>query len=189
MTRIIAGELRGRLLKVPDEGTRPTAQRVREAVFSTLTSLDAIAEVCVLDLFAGSGALGIEAISRGASYCIFIENNRNAVSVINKNIQDLNVKAHVVDGKVETILAAKPVEKLNMPAQLIFLDPPYEMSLEQIAKVITQGLANSWFSDDAILVVETAKRSGDLVWPVGFESIRDKSYGDTCVWYGQVCKK
>jgi len=173
MTRIIAGELRGRALKVPDAGTRPTAERVREAVFSSLTSLDAIAEVSVLDLFAGSGALGIESISRGANHCVFVEDNKNAVSVINKNIEELKVNAHVVDAKV----------------QLIFLDPPYEMPLAQISKVITQGLANSWFSDDAILVVETSKRSGDFVWPDGFESIRDKSYGDTCVWYGQVCKK
>ena len=111
MTRIIAGELRGRLLKVPDEGTRPTAQRVREAVFSTLTSLDAIAEVCVLDLFAGSGALGIEAISRGASYCIFIENNRNAVSVINKNIQDLNINCAGIFN-FSTGFAAKRVSTL-----------------------------------------------------------------------------
>ena len=86
MTRIIAGEHRGRNLKVPDEGTRPTAERVREAIFSTLTSLDAIAEVFVLDLFAGSGALGLEALSRGASNCVFVETNKNAVSVINKNV-------------------------------------------------------------------------------------------------------
>ena len=189
MTRVIAGELRGRLLKVPEAGTRPTAERVREAVFSTLTSLDALAEVCVLDLFAGSGALGIEAISRGANNCVFIENHKNAIAVINKNIEDLNVNAQVIDAKVETLLNAKPAEKLNMPAQLIFLDPPYEMPLEQISKVITQGLKNAWFSADAILVIETSKRSGDFVWPDGFESIRDKSYGDTCVWYGQVCKK
>ena len=189
MTRIIAGELRGRALKVPDAGTRPTAERVREAVFSSLTSLDAIAEVSVLDLFAGSGALGIESISRGANNCVFIENNKNAVAVISKNIEELKVNAQVIDAKVETLFQAKPAEKLNMPAQLIFLDPPYEMPLAQISKVITSGLANSWFSDDAILVVETSKRSGDFVWPDGFESIRDKSYGDTCVWYGQVCKK
>ena len=189
MTRIIAGELRGRALKVPDAGTRPTAERVREAVFSSLTSLDAIAEVSVLDLFAGSGAFGIESISRGANHCVFVEDNKNAVAVINKNIEDLKVNAHVVDAKVETLFSAKPAEKLKMPAQLIFLDPPYEMPLAQISKVITSGLANSWFSDDAILVVETSKRSGDFVWPDGFESIRDKSYGDTCVWYGQVCKK
>ena len=110
MTRIIAGELRGRNLKVPDAGTRPTAERVREAVFSTLTSLDAIAEVTVLDLFAGSGALGIESISRGANYCVFVENNKNAVSVIIKNIEELKVNAHVVDAKVETLFAAKPAE-------------------------------------------------------------------------------
>ena len=88
MTRIIAGELRGRALKVPDAGTRPTAERVREAVFSSLTSLDAIAEVSVLDLFAGSGALGIESISRGANHCVFVEDNKNAVAVINKNIEE-----------------------------------------------------------------------------------------------------
>ena len=189
MTRIIAGEHRGRVIKVPEAGTRPTAQRVREAVFSTLISLDAVAEITVLDLYAGSGALGIEAISRGAEQCLFVENNHDAVLIINKNIEDLKLKAHVVDAKVETLFAAKPAEKLNMPAQLIFLDPPYEMSLAEIVKVINLGLSNSWFSDDAILVIETAKRSGDFVWPAGFESIREKNYGDTCVWYGQVCKK
>lgn len=189
MTKVIAGELRGRNLKVPENGTRPTAQRVREAVFSTLTSLDAIAEVSVLDLYAGSGALGIEAISRGASQCLFVENNQSAYLVINKNIEELKVNAQVVDAKVETILAGIPATKFYMPAQLVFLDPPYEMGKEKIAQVLTSGLAHSWFSDDAIVVVETSKRNGDFVWPDGFESIREKSYGDTSVWYGQVCKK
>ena len=108
MTRIIAGELRGRALKVPDAGTRPTAERVREAVFSSLTSLDAIAEVSVLDLFAGSGALGIESISRGANNCVFIENNKNAVAVISKNIEELKVNAQVIDAKVETLFQGYP---------------------------------------------------------------------------------
>ena len=189
MTRIIAGEHRGRNLKVPDEGTRPTAERVREAIFSTLTSLDAIAEVFVLDLFAGSGALGLEALSRGASNCVFVETNKNAVSVINKNIEDLKVNAQVIDAKVETLLATNPGGTSNVPAQLVFLDPPYEIEIEKIVKILTKGLAHSWFSDDAIVVVETSKRNGDFVWPEGFESIREKSYGDTGVWYGQVCKK
>jgi 16S rRNA (guanine966-N2)-methyltransferase len=189
MTRIIAGVHRGRVIKVPDAGTRPTAERVREAVFSSLISLDAVSEIHVLDLYAGSGALGIEALSRGALSCLFVDNNINAINVINKNVADLKINAHVVEVKVETLLTNPPASKFKMPAQLIFLDPPYEMTFENIYKVLTLGLTNSWFSPSAILVVETAKRSGDFVWPVGFESLRDKKYGDTRVWYGQVCKK
>ncbi len=189
MTRVIAGELRGRNLKVPEAGTRPTAERVREAIFSSLTSLDAIAEVNVLDLYAGSGALGIEAISRGANSCVFVENNKNASLMVSKNIADLKVKGQVIEAKVETVFTNPPTTKLGMPAQLVFLDPPYETSYEQITKVLLLGLENQWFSADAILVLETGKRNGDFVWPEVFESLREKSYGDTRVWYGQVCKK
>lgn len=189
MTRIIAGDLRGRNIKVPDSGTRPTSDRVREAIFSTLTSLDAIADLNVLDLYSGSGALGIEALSRGAKSCVFVENNRNASSVIQKNLEDLNIEAHVLEVKVESLLNKVPSSKLTSPFQLVFLDPPYEYSLQEISKVLNLGLSNSWFSQDAILVIETGKGIKEFIWPEGFESVREKSYGDTSVWYGQVCKK
>lgn len=189
MTRIIAGEYRGRRLKVPESGTRPTLDRVREAIFSSLVSLDAIEELNVLDLYAGSGALGIEAISRGAKNALFVDSNKSACQTITLNLKELDIKANVSEVKVETLLSTPPAHKFNAPFHLIFMDPPYDYSLSDISKVLNLGLKNSWFSSDAILVVESSKAIKEFVWPDGFESLRDKSYGDTTVWYGQVCKK
>ena len=189
MTRIIAGEFRGRRIKVPDSGTRPTADRVREAIFSSLISIDAIEDLNVLDLYAGSGALGIEAISRGAAKALFVDSNKSACQIINQNLKELNLDAFVSEVKVETLLNTPPAHKFQAPFHLIFLDPPYDYANSDIAKVLNLGLKNSWFSEDAILVVETSKAIKEFVWPDGFESLRDKSYGDTTVWYGQVCKK
>jgi 16S rRNA (guanine966-N2)-methyltransferase len=188
MTRIISGEFRGRRIKVPESGTRPTADRVREAIFSSLVSLDAIEDLNVLDLYAGSGALGIEAISRGAKAALFVDSNKSACQTITSNLKELEISANVSEVKVETLLKTPPAHKFSAPFHLIFLDP-YEYSLEDISKVLDLGLKNSWFSSDAILVVETSKAIKEFVWPDGFESLRDKSYGDTTVWYGQVCKK
>ena len=95
MTRIIAGDFRGRRIKVPDSGTRPTADRVREAIFSSLISIDAIEDLNVLDLYAGSGALGIEAISRGAAKALFVDSNKSACQIINQNLKELNLDAFV----------------------------------------------------------------------------------------------
>ena len=189
MTRIIAGEFRGRRIKVPESGTRPTADRVREAIFSSLSSLDAIEDLNVLDLYSGSGALGIEAISRGAKNALFVDSNKSACQTITSNLKELEIEANVSEVKVETLLKTPPAHKFNAPFHLIFLDPPYDYSMDDISTVLDLGLKNSWFSSDAILVVETSKALKEFVWPEGFESLRDKSYGDTTVWYGQVCKK
>ena len=114
---------------------------------------------------------------------------QSKLSAIQKNLEDLNIEAHVLEVKVESLLNKVPSNKLISPFQLVFLDPPYEYSLQEISKVLNLGLSNSWFSQDAILVIETGKGIKEFIWPEGFESVREKSYGDTSVWYGQVCKK
>jgi 16S rRNA (guanine966-N2)-methyltransferase len=122
--RVVAGELRGRRLSAPTDGSiRPTTDKVREAIFNALTSLDAIVDVRVADLYAGSGALGIEALSRGATHCTFVERGRIALATLHDNIAELRLgdRARVVVGDA---IAVAP----RLDADLVFADPPYDFA-------------------------------------------------------------
>ncbi len=147
--RIIGGEWRGRTIEAPPgDGTRPTTDRVRESLFSMLASrLGSFEELRVADLFAGSGALGLEALSRGAAHCTFVERDRRAVSVLHENIATLGTGADVISRPVESIRAAKT------PYDLIFLDPPYAQALVEptIAILSERG----WIARSAWLSIET----------------------------------
>ena len=122
--RVVAGELRGRRLAAPTDGSiRPTTDKVREAIFNALTSLDAIVDVRVADLFAGSGALGIEALSRGATHCTFVERGRAALAALRENVIDLGLadRTRIVVGDA---LAIAP----RLDVDLVFADPPYDFA-------------------------------------------------------------
>jgi len=147
--RIIGGEWRGRTIKAPPgDGTRPTTDRVRESLFSMLASrLGSFEDLRVADLFAGSGALGLEALSRGAGHCTFVERDRGAISALQANITALGGVADVISRPVENIRAA------SAPYDLIFLDPPYAQALVEptIAILFERG----WIASSAWLSIET----------------------------------
>jgi 16S rRNA (guanine966-N2)-methyltransferase len=182
VTRIIAGRYGGRRIQTPPgDGTRPTSDRVREAMFSSIQSelggFDD--ELRVLDLFAGSGALGLEALSRGAGSAVFVESNARAASVITRNVRELGVDGSVARMTVEKYAAADPPE----PFGLIFLDPPYALATDKVAELVAtlkQGSAEP----GALFVVERSSRD-PFSWPEGVEGLRDKAYGETRVWYGR----
>ena len=182
MTRIIAGDWKGRALEVPTSVTRPTSSRVREAVFSSVTHLvGSYEEMNVLDIFAGSGAFAFEALSRGAKCATCIESDGAACASIRNNSESLAVKSFtVVHGDAMTILAGPASQQFD----LVFIDPPYAVSDEDVATLLTQLAKNLWLTDGALVVVERAKKS-TLHWPNGFESLNNKTYGDTSIWYGQ----
>ncbi len=181
MTRIIAGAFGGRRIETPKgDGTRPTSDRVREALFSSLESeLGDFDDVHVLDLFAGSGALGLESLSRGAISATFVESDARAVAVIKANIKSLGLtRATVIKGTVGGFLERAPDD----PFELVFIDPPYALPTEQLTALVRR--AAEVLGGDALFVVERATRD-PFTWPEGVFAIRDKAYGETTLWYGR----
>lgn len=148
--RIIAGEWRGRRLVAPTGATtRPTADRARETLFSMLTSrLGGFTDLAVADLFAGSGALGLEAMSRGAASCLFVDSDREAVAAIRANITSLGAAG--ADVRQSSALNPPTVAK---PFDLIFLDPPYAQS--DLGGLLDQLIVRNWIASGTIVSVET----------------------------------
>lgn len=182
MTRIVAGVVGGRRITVPPRGTRPTSERVREAIFSAVAARLELAGARVLDLYAGSGALGIEALSRGAGHALFVEQDRRAVAVLWRNLADLDLAGGQVRAASVTAVSAEPQER---PYELLLADPPYAMPDAELVEVIDALGRNGWLAPDSLLVVERGIRSGELAWPAGVEPITTRRYGDTLVCYGR----
>jgi 16S rRNA (guanine966-N2)-methyltransferase len=183
MTRIVAGEYGGRQIKTPPgDGTRPTTDRVREAMFSSLQSeLGGFDGIRVLDLFAGSGALGLEALSRGAESADFVESDTRVAGVIKRNVADLGVSsAKVLRTTVERFVRVPPPE----PYDLLFLDPPYALDTDEVSALVAALNVPTWRTPDSVIVVERSTRD-PFTWPEGVEGLRDKAYGETTLWYGR----
>lgn len=181
MTRIIGGTAGGRRLATPPgEGTRPTSDRVREALFSALESWFGTWEgVRVLDLYAGSGALGLEACSRGAAHALLVEKDRRTATVIGDNVRALGLdRARVVTGAVRTVLAGRPEQSFD----LVLSDPPYPLEDGEVAADLAALVEHGWLADDALVVVERSRRSPEPAWPVGFTGQRRRKYGETTLW-------
>ncbi|AKU16361.1 16S rRNA (guanine(966)-N(2))-methyltransferase RsmD [Luteipulveratus mongoliensis] len=182
MTRIIAGTVGGRRLTTPPgDGTRPTSDRVRESLFSRLEHLEALRGATVLDLYAGSGALGLEAASRGATSVTLVESDRKAAKVIQRNISDLDLsQCRVRAETVERALAGAPAEGT---VDLLLADPPYDVPPEALDGVLE--LAIPWLAADALLVVERSSHSPEPTWPADVELIGPRRYGDTVMWFAE----
>jgi 16S rRNA (guanine966-N2)-methyltransferase len=183
MTRIIAGAAGGRRLAVPGgTSTRPTSDRAREGLFGTLLSeFGSLAGKRVLDLYAGSGAVGLEALSRGADSVLLVESDARAAAVIKANIAAVGLPgARVVTSKAERALARRPVAAAY---DLVFADPPYAVTSAAITKVLAL-LADGWLAEDALVVVERATRSGEFEWPPGYMPGKSRGYGEATFWYG-----
>jgi 16S rRNA (guanine966-N2)-methyltransferase len=181
MSRIVAGVAGGRRLVMPaGAATRPTAERAREGLFSTLISLrETLEGVSFLDLYAGSGAVGLEAASRGASRVMLVERDPLALRAARANLDTLGL-----DG-VE--LRADPVERVvAVPADaaydVVFLDPPYS---DPVDEVLSQLLHGGWLAGDAVICVERASRGAEPGWPEGVEALRSRRYGEATLWYGR----
>ena len=187
MTRIIGGAARGRRLRTPaGTSTRPTADRVREALFSALESeLGTMSGLRVLDLFAGSGAVGLEARSRGASSVVLVEADRPTAAVIRANAEDLAFdQVEVVMSKAERWVESAAASPLRF--DVVYVDPPYAMSSEQVAGLLERLSATGRLADDALVVVERSRRGQAWEWPPALEGVRDKRYGETMLFYGRV---
>lgn len=190
MTRIVSGFAGSLSLAVPKTGTRPTSDRVREAIFSSLDAMHAVRGMNVLDLYAGSGALALEAVSRGAASAVLIEHSKQAAGVCRTNAAavlkafDRSGAGHrprvdVRQNTVRSFLAQAADRSTN----LVFIDPPYDVTDSELSEVLAALVPR--LSDDAIVVVERSARSPEPGWPAALELFRSKSYGETAVWFAQ----
>ncbi len=185
MTRIIAGAQGGRRLAAPPgAGTRPTSDRVREALFSALDAMTELAGARVLDLYAGSGAVGLEALSRGAAQALLVEQDARAARTIRENIRALGVgaQARLVTAKVAQVLATGPDDG---PYDVVFADPPYPMPDAEVGAALAALVAQGWLGPGAVVAVERGSRGGGLTWVDGITAERSRRYGETTLWYGR----
>ncbi|MEV0280599.1 16S rRNA (guanine(966)-N(2))-methyltransferase RsmD [Streptomyces sp. NPDC050610] len=186
MTRVIAGAAGGRRLAVPPGGgTRPTSDRAREGLFSTWESLDGpLAGARVLDLYGGSGAVGLEALSRGAEHVLLVEADARAARTIRENVRALGLPgAEVRAGRAEQVAAAPPPDR---PYDVVFLDPPYAVGDDELREILLTLLAQGWLAGEALVTVERSTRGGEFRWPERFEGLRARRYGEGTLWYGRA---
>ncbi len=185
MTRIISGSAGGRRLSTPrGVSTRPTSDRVREALFSAVESwCGSLHGLRFLDLYAGSGAVGLEAWSRGAGVVTLVESDRHTASMIASNARSLGfVKADVRAAPVAGTLLRPPLA----PYDVVFLDPPYSLAEEYVAADLAALVDHDWLVPGALLVVERSTRSAEPAWPAGLAEVRSRRYGETVLWYGHA---
>jgi 16S rRNA (guanine966-N2)-methyltransferase len=182
MTRIIGGKAGGRRISVPHGvNTRPTSDRVREALFSAVESwCGSLSGLRFLDLYAGSGAVGLESWSRGAGVVTFVEQDRRTAAMIASNARDLGFsRADIVTAPVAATLARPP----TAPYDVAFLDPPYAHPDGDVAADLAALNDQGWLVPGAMVVLERASRSAEPDWPDGFGETRQKKYGETVLWY------
>ncbi len=188
MTRVIAGLARGRRLAVPGgRTTRPTSDRAREALFAAAGSiLGSFGGTRVLDLYAGSGAFGLEALSRGAAAALLVDADPRAAQVIRANIGAVALPgARLVHDRVERLLA-RGLPATDEPYDVAFADPPYALSDEDVTAMLAVLTAGGWLAPGALVIVERAARSGPLRWPEGFSAGRSRRYGEAMLWYASA---
>ncbi|MCZ3387841.1 MAG: 16S rRNA (guanine(966)-N(2))-methyltransferase RsmD [Actinomycetia bacterium] len=198
MTRIVGGSARGRRLTVPDTGTRPTSDRAREAVFSSLESLrGSFVDAVVLDLYAGSGALGLEALSRGATHVDLVESDRQAAWVVEANRSVVGSRSSAGSSTVLSAGGTADVHAITVERWLtrsqpgsgydvVFCDPPYSVGAVQVGTVLETLSQRQMLADGAVVVVERGRRDPAWTWPPGFVAIRDRVYGEAHLWIGAL---
>jgi 16S rRNA (guanine966-N2)-methyltransferase len=175
VTRIIAGAAGGRRLVVPPAGTRPTSDRVREALFSALVADPGLAGAAVLDLCAGSGALGLEALSRGAAHALFVEADRRTAGVLRRNVAALGLPGAEVRAAGAAAVLGAPADRAY---DVVLVDPPYATPDAEVAGWLAAAHAHGWLAPGAVVVVERG-RGAAFPWPPPLRAVRERRYGDT----------
>jgi 16S rRNA (guanine966-N2)-methyltransferase len=184
VTRVIAGAAGGRrLATAAGRTTRPTSDRTREGLFATVLAIrGGLDGATVLDLYAGSGAVGLEALSRGAADVLLVESDGRAAQVIRQNIAAVGLPGvRLVTDKVERVIGRGPD---GPPRDLVFADPPYAVSDAELGRVLEELLEQGWLAPGALVVLERSTRSGPPTWPHGYDYDRSRKYGEATLWYG-----
>lgn len=199
MSRIIAGAARGRRLATPDgDQTRPTTDRVREALFSALASwaggadadpAESLAGLAVLDLYAGSGAVGLEAASRGAAPVWLVESDRKTADLIRRNAAELGLGGSAAAGRRVSVQAAKAETFVAGPPptafDVIWADPPYRLESESLDALVAALVEGGWLVRNGLIVLERAKRDPAPQWPAVIDDTWQRRYGETTLYFGQ----
>jgi 16S rRNA (guanine966-N2)-methyltransferase len=182
MTRLIAGVAGGRRLKVPRTGVRPTGDRAREALFNSLGHLVELRGAAVLDLYAGSGALGLEALSRGAETVVLVENGQGVLPVLQDNLAAVGLPGgRVITGSVPAVVRGVAPARFDV----VLADPPYATSDEEVVGVLRSLVDGAWLAPGAVVVVERSSRDAPFEWPTPLEHLRDRRYGEAQLRYGR----
>lgn len=179
--RVIAGSAGGLSLVAPKGGAaRPTTDRVKESLFASLGP-DRLVDASVLDLYAGSGALAIEALSRGAARAVLVERDHAAVKAIRRNLATTRMRsqARVQDSTVAAFLGGKP--PVERPFDLVFLDPPYAATSPEVGRVLGGLDRTGWLAESATVVVERPSEATFMAAPESWETTWERAYGDTLV--------
>jgi 16S rRNA (guanine966-N2)-methyltransferase len=186
VTRIIAGTSGGRRLVVPAGAqTRPTSDRVREALFSRLQHQRWLDRTAVLDLYAGSGALGLEAASRGAASVVLVEQAATALRALRSNVRALDLPGVRASGAaVQRFLDEQDPASVGR-FDVVLADPPYPEPEPTIARVL-EVVAARWLNDDALVVLERSTRSPEPSWPDGLTRTDERRYGETTLWFART---
>jgi 16S rRNA (guanine966-N2)-methyltransferase len=192
MSRIIAGSRRGRRIAMPPgDRTRPTSDRVREALFSAITAWAgtaaepaerSLAGMAFCDLYAGSGAVGLEAASRGAMPVLLIERDARTAQLIKNNSEALQLAVEIATTSVAQLLRRPPAQSFDV----VFADPPYELETSIVSDQLEQLVNNRWVGPGSLIVVERSRRSPELVWPTSAAKRWSRAYGETILFFGSL---
>jgi 16S rRNA (guanine966-N2)-methyltransferase len=191
-SRIIAGSRRGRRIAMPPGArTRPTSDRVREALFSAIAAWagsaagppeDSLAGLAFCDLYAGSGAVGLEAASRGANPVVLVERDSRTAQLTKSNVRALGLTVDIVTESVEHVLRRPPARAFDV----VFADPPYELETDTVNAQLEQLVANRWVGPGSLIVVERSRRTPELVWPAMVAERWSRGYGETLLCFGSL---
>lgn len=182
MTRLIAGVAGGRRLTVPPVGVRPTGDRAREGLFNSLGTLTDLEGAAVLDLYAGSGALGLESLSRGAGSVVFVESSPQVLPVLRANLAAVGLPGgRVVAGSVPTVVGGRAPAAFDV----VLADPPYDVPAADVIGVLRALSGGGWLAPGAVLVVERSSREEPFEWPTPLAALRDRRYGEAVLRYGR----
>jgi 16S rRNA (guanine966-N2)-methyltransferase len=183
MTRVISGTAGGRRLAVPPSGVRPTGDKARGALFNSLAGLVDLEGAAVLDLYAGSGALGLEALSRGAATAVFVESGPRVLPVLRKNLETIGLPGgRVLPGSVPTVLAGAAPAAFDV----VLADPPYTTPDDEVLGVLRSLVGGGWLAPGAVVVVERSSRDAPFEWPTPLDGLRDRRYGEAVLRYGRL---